>query len=117
MSVSDPSEPKVYISRDVSPSVPRNESFWQALLQCNPDLVEDEKVILQEHENRQATLTYGDARRRASEGAAGLKSVLGLNQGDVVALLGKNSISWILAAYAAIWAGVTVSCVIPFFFF
>ncbi|KAL3447436.1 hypothetical protein BJX65DRAFT_308164 [Aspergillus insuetus] len=82
-------------------------------LRCNPDFVKEDKVILQEAKNPSVTLTYGDARRKAAEGAAGLKKHLGLKEGDVIALWGSNTINWILAAYAGFWSGITISTFNP----
>ncbi|KAF9886960.1 hypothetical protein FE257_010701 [Aspergillus nanangensis] len=113
MSRLDPANPNVYLSRDVEPLIPQNESLWQFLTRCNPDLVKDDKIILQENENRSSTLTYGDARRKAAQGAAGLRSVLGLKEGDMIAVLGSNTINWISAVYAATWAGIQVSAINP----
>ncbi|KAL6229051.1 hypothetical protein BDW75DRAFT_246085 [Aspergillus navahoensis] len=103
----------IYGSGDVSPLIPRQESLWQLFLRCNPDLVKEDKVILEESANPSAKLTYGDARRKAAEGAAGLKKRLGLKAGDVIALWGSNTLSWVLAAYAGTWSGITISAINP----
>jgi acyl-CoA synthetase (AMP-forming)/AMP-acid ligase II len=101
----------IYNSADVAPLIPGNESLWQFYLRCNPDFVKDDKVIMEESNNPKATLTYGGARQKAAQGAAGLQKVLGVKEGDVIALWGSNSINWILAVYAATWAGITASLV------
>lgn len=49
-------------------------------------------------------ISHADVHRRAHELAAGLVS-LGLRQGDRVAIVGENSIDWVLAYYAVVIAG------------
>ncbi|KAL6229380.1 hypothetical protein BDW75DRAFT_245794 [Aspergillus navahoensis] len=105
--------PIIYKSPDIRPLVPDDESIWQFLLRCNPELVKADKVIFQEHERRQNTLTFGESRIKAAQGAAGLFKVLGLRPGDTIGLCGANSVSWALAAYAANWAGVTFAAINP----
>lgn len=99
----------IYRSRDVEPLIPRHESLWQLYMRCNPDLVKDDKIILQDSRDPSVVITYGGARRKAAEGAAGLQKRLGLKAGDVIALWGYNTLNWIFAAYAGIWSGITVS--------
>ncbi|KAF9882631.1 hypothetical protein FE257_005826 [Aspergillus nanangensis] len=86
MSSASPPGPRIYRSKDIQPLIPRNESVWQYYLRCNPDLVPDDKVILQEQENPSVQVTYGEMREKASKGAAGLQKLLGLKEGDVIAI-------------------------------
>ncbi|KAF2742950.1 acyl-CoA synthetases/AMP-acid ligases II [Sporormia fimetaria CBS 119925] len=87
--------------------VPTNESIWQFLVASNIDDVSPRKVVLQEYERPERTLTYGGASQVAARGGSGLQRVLGLRSEDTIMLMGTNTLDWVELAISAIWAGIT----------
>lgn len=100
---------KIYSSSYPSTPLKSDESFWQFILRLNIDDTLPDKVILQEHERPEKVLTYESAPRLASIGAAALRDILGLVEGDTILVIGKNSLDWLQVEFSALWAGVTAA--------
>lgn len=75
----------------------------------NIDDTPPDKVILQEHDQPENYLTFGSAPTAAALGASGLSRVLGLTKGDLIMLVGKNSLDWLRLEFAALWGGITAT--------
>lgn len=103
---------RIYTSSYPKAAVPTNESIWQHFVRSNIDDISPEKVILQEYERPERTITYGDAPRAAAVGATGLQDILGLKPQDTIMLIGSNTIDWVELAFAAFWAGIVVAQVL-----
>ncbi|OQV03593.1 hypothetical protein CLAIMM_08615 [Cladophialophora immunda] len=95
----------IYTSSFPPISVPTNVSVSQFLLKVNPDDTDSGKPILRDFDDPTQYVTYGGIRRLASQGAAGLKSVLGMKEGDIVCILAGNSANWAVLAHSIIWGG------------
>ncbi|PGH10484.1 hypothetical protein AJ80_07527 [Polytolypa hystricis UAMH7299] len=104
---------QVYKSHYAPPVIPTDISYPQLLLRHNPDDVEPEKVIFEDFEGPFKSITYGGIRTSAALGAAGLRAVLGVQEGDVVAVLGTNSVDYAILGNAIMWAGATMCAVNP----
>ena len=104
---------RVYKSPFPAVHVPTNISVSAYLTQSNPDDVPPEKTILSDFDTPGRTLTYGGLRQEAARGAVWLKAAFGLKPGDVVCIYGTNSVSWVLMAHSAIWAGGYFSAINP----
>jgi len=97
--------PRIYQSQYPPIDVPTNLSVSQFLLKYNPDDTPDSKTILCELDDPTRSITYGGIRLTAARGAAGLKAVLKMNDGDTVCLLAENSVNWAVLAHSIVWAG------------
>lgn len=84
--------------------VPTDVSISQFLVRANPDDVPSDKVILEDLEEPNDSMTYGGMREDAAKHAAWLRSI-GLKPGDTVAMYASNSVAWVKAAHAVLWAG------------
>jgi 4-coumarate--CoA ligase len=102
---------RIYESPFPSPAVPTDASVSQFLVQHNPDDVLDDKIILSDFEHANNFLTFGSLRTKSALGASGLKSVLGLCEGDVISIYGQNSVNWALLAHSVLWSGACFRCV------
>ena len=85
--------------------VPTNVSVSEFPLRHNPDDVAVDKVIFCDVDHPCHSVTYGGIRRLASQAAAGLRSVCGMEEGDAVFILAENSTNWAVLAHAIIWGG------------
>lgn len=97
-------EETIYASQHLGPSVPIDSSWPDFVCRYNPDDVSNDKVVLEDLEEPYDSLTYGGLRHDAGVAAAFLQS-MGLKPGDVVAIYASNSVAWLRAAYAVLWAG------------
>lgn len=102
---------KIYTSIFPPPTTPRNLSVSQFLARYNPDDVPASKTIVCDFDNPQHSLTYGELRTRAAQGAASLRSLAGMQEGDVVCLFGQNSVNWMLLCHSILWGGGCFWCV------
>lgn len=98
---------KIYESPYPAFNVPTNSSISQFLLRYNPENTDSDKKIFEDFDAPYKSITYGGIRRAAAQGAAGLRSVLNLQEGDVVAIIATNSLDWVLLAHSIMWAGAT----------
>ena len=96
---------RVYQSPFPSFEVPVDLSVSQFLLRSNPDDVSSNTPIFSDFDTPDRYVSFGDLRRDASQGAAGLREIAGVEEGDVVCILGHNSVSWALLAHSVMWAG------------
>jgi 4-coumarate--CoA ligase len=96
---------RTYSSPYPAPHIPTHVSVSQFLLQCNPDDVENDRVVLCDFDNPSRSVTYGGIRKNAGRDAAAFKKVLGLKEGDTVCIYAENSVSWASIAHAVMWAG------------
>lgn len=96
---------RVYRSPFPPFSTPRDLSISQFLLASNPDDVPHETPISSDFNNPSHGLTFGGLRKLAAQGAAGLREVVGLGEGDVVCIYGQNSVNWSLLSHSVMWAG------------
>ncbi|CAK7205007.1 hypothetical protein SEUCBS139899_007771 [Sporothrix eucalyptigena] len=103
------STPRIYESSYASAHIPQEQSFWQFILRHNIDDTPADKVILQEHERPERSLTYGSAPQLAGLGADALRNVLGLTRGDTILIVGKNSLDYLQVEFSALWAGITAA--------
>src|ERR1700744_998285 len=95
--------PRIYTSQFPPINPPTNMSICQFLLTHNPDDIPEEKVILCEFDDPNRSVTYGGIRRLAAQGAAGLKLVFGMKEGDTVCLYGENCVNWAVLAHSVVW--------------
>lgn len=95
----------IYTSGAPAPNIPTNVSIAQFLAAHNPDDIDPEKVILCNFDDENQSVTFGGLRRLASQGAAGLRHVLGMKEGDTVCILAENSVNWALLAHSIVWGG------------
>ncbi|OAA57615.1 acyl-CoA synthetases/AMP-acid ligases II [Niveomyces insectorum RCEF 264] len=95
----------IYQSSYPALNVPTDVSISQYLLRVNPDDVSPSKVIMSDFENPAHTLTYGELRTRSAQAAATLRHGHGMAEGDVVCILGQNSVNWMLLCHSVIWGG------------
>ncbi|CAK7223987.1 hypothetical protein SBRCBS47491_005394 [Sporothrix bragantina] len=103
------SSPRIYASTYASANVPSDQSFWQYILSHNIDDTLPDKVILQEHERPERSMTYSSAPQLAGLGAEALRNVLGLTRGDTILIVGKNSLDYLQVEFSALWAGITAA--------
>jgi 4-coumarate--CoA ligase len=103
--------PKIYKSTYPSFHIPTNISFPQFLLDYNPDDIKSDQVILEEFDDPTKVVTYGGVREIAAKGAAGLRNVLNIKEGDVVVILALNSLNWVFLAHSTMWSGGILWCV------
>ena len=96
---------RVYHSPYPPINVPTDQSVPQFLLQCNPDDVDDSKVILEDFDSHSEPLTYGSIRTNASKCAYSLRHKLGLKVGETLCIVAKNSVNYALLAHAVMWCG------------
>ncbi|KIW02237.1 uncharacterized protein PV09_06390 [Verruconis gallopava] len=85
--------------------VPTNVSVAQFLAKYNPDEVPGNKIIISDFDDAARTITFEGVRTKPGLGATGLANILGLKEGDVVCMIGLNSVNWILLAHSIMWAG------------
>lgn len=97
--------PHIYESQYPPINVPTNLSVAQFLLRSNPDDIPAEQTILCEFDDPTKSITYGGIRVAAARGAAGLKAVLGMKQGDTVCILAENCVNWAVLAHSIHWGG------------
>ncbi|KAG9565703.1 hypothetical protein KCU71_g6416, partial [Aureobasidium melanogenum] len=69
-----------------------------------PDDVANDKVIFSDFEEPHDSVTYAGLREDTAKNAARLYS-LGLQTGDTMAMYATNSVAWIKAVHAVLWAG------------
>jgi acyl-CoA synthetase (AMP-forming)/AMP-acid ligase II len=98
---------EIYASPYPAFNVPTNSSISQFLLKYNPENTDADKKIFEDFDAPHKSITYGGIRTAAAQGAAGLRSVLGLREGDVVAIFATNSLDWAVLAHSVMWAGAT----------
>jgi acyl-CoA synthetase (AMP-forming)/AMP-acid ligase II len=84
--------------------IPTDMSMSQYMVRSNPDDVADDKVIFSDLEEPHDSVTYAGLREDTAKNAAWLQSI-GLQPGDTVAMYATNSVAWIMAAHAVVWAG------------
>ncbi|KAG9662932.1 luciferin 4-monooxygenase, partial [Aureobasidium melanogenum] len=84
--------------------IPTDMSMSQYMIRSNPDDVADDKVIFSDLEEPYDSVTYAGLREDTAKNAAWLQSI-GLQPGDTVAMYATNSVAWIKAAHAVVWAG------------
>lgn len=89
-SESKPSE-RIHRSNCPPTNYPTNVSLSRFLIETNPEQIQDDKVILEDNWTHKR-ITYGGIREAASRGAWGLRHKLGLQQGDVAAVLCPNAV-------------------------
>jgi 4-coumarate--CoA ligase len=104
---------KIYQSPFPSPNIPTNLSISQFLLQTNPDDVPDVKIVLADLDGIKNAISYGGIREAAASGAAGLRKLYGMTDGDVVCVYGRNSVHWAVLAHAVMWGGGCIRFVLP----
>lgn len=102
-------QPRIYESTFAPAVIPHDESFWQFMLRRNVDDTTPDTVTLQEHERPDKFFTYGSAPRLAGLGADGLKSVLGLQRGDTVLIVGTNTLDYLHVEFSALWGGIVAA--------
>ncbi|KAL2808258.1 hypothetical protein BJX63DRAFT_40939 [Aspergillus granulosus] len=81
-----------------------NLSISQFMIRYNPDEVPASKVVHIDPFSPDS-ITYGSLREEASRGAWGLHEKLGLQPGDILLALVKNSNAFVRLAHATWWAG------------
>jgi 4-coumarate--CoA ligase len=84
----------IYTSIYPPPHVPTDLSLSQFLTIYNPDSVSGDKIILEDDWTGKS-VTYRGLRDRAAEHASVLRERFGVREGDVVAISGVNSVSYI----------------------
>ncbi|KAG9696433.1 luciferin 4-monooxygenase, partial [Aureobasidium melanogenum] len=84
--------------------IPTDVSMSEYMIRSNPDDVADDKVIFSDLEEPYDSVTYAGLREDTAKNAAWLQSI-GLQPGDTVAMYATNSVAWIKAAHAVVWAG------------
>lgn len=97
--------PTIYRSPFPSYHTPVNKSLHQFLLECNPDNVRPDKVILEELAAPNDRLTYGGIRDAAAVAAGGFTNKYNLKPGDAVAVLATNSVNYVVLAHSVMWFG------------
>jgi acyl-coenzyme A synthetase/AMP-(fatty) acid ligase len=100
--------PVIYKSIYPDLAVPNNVSLGQYMLDCNPDDVSPNKVILEETGPNGNRITYGGIRRDSAKLAAELVLAFDLKVGDAVAIYAPNSTNYIQLAQAVMWFGGTI---------
>ena len=96
---------RIYESTYGPLTVPTNVSVAQFLSKNNPDDVHPDKIITSDFAAPHQTLTYGQVRTKPARCATGLVNKLGVKEGDVVVLFGRNSVNWILLAHSIMHFG------------
>jgi 4-coumarate--CoA ligase len=86
-------------------TVPTNLSISQFLQLYNPDDVPNEKTILEDFDQPENILSYGDVRSKSARCAHALRTRRGLQVGDTVAIYAQNSVNWVLLAHSVMFAG------------
>lgn len=99
------SSQSVYSSPFPPYAVPQDVSISQLLLNLNPDDVSPDTIIYSDFSNPSNTLSFNGIRKLAAQGAAGLREIVGLREGDVACVYAHNSVSWALLAHSIMWAG------------
>lgn len=100
--------PVIYSSIYPDLAVPTDKSLGQYLLDCNPDDVSPDTVILEDIDPKGSKVTYGGLRRDAAKLAAELMLAFDLKMGDAVVVYAANSANYILLAHAVMWFGGTI---------
>lgn len=85
--------------------IPTNLSFPEFIVKYNPELVSNDKLILEDHGAPHKRVTYGGLREEAAKIAAGYINLCGLEHGGRVAIISPNCVDWVLASIGAMWAG------------
>lgn len=81
-------------------------------MECNPDNVRPEKIILEDLSAPGDTITYGGLRDAAATAAGGLMNRYGLKAGDAVVVLAQNSVNYAILAHAVMWFGGVIMWVV-----
>ncbi|EEQ35378.1 acyl-CoA synthetases/AMP-acid ligases II [Microsporum canis CBS 113480] len=102
-----------YKSPYLDVNIPTDRSVSQILEEFNPDLIRHDKVILEDFGAPHKSITYGGIRAAAAQGAAGLKGVLGMREGDMAAVLSSNSVDWAILGHSIWWLGGIICAINP----
>ncbi|KAL4891854.1 hypothetical protein BDV59DRAFT_203123 [Aspergillus ambiguus] len=100
---------KIYRSAIPPYEVPEGMSLHQFMIAYNPDLVADDKTILEDLGFPYKKLTYGGLRTQAAVGAAALKQRYNLSTGDTAVIYSTNSVDYALFAHSTMWAGCVIA--------
>lgn len=95
----------IYTSPFGDLNVPTDLSLSQFIARNNPDDVSSDRVIASDFDNPGRSLTFGELRKRAAQGAASLRYAFGMGEGDVVCIYGQNSVNWLLLCHCVMWGG------------
>lgn len=96
---------RIYESKYPKLTIPTNVSVSQFLQQSNPDDLPVDWPIWSDFDDPENQVTYEGVRTIPGNGAAGLKDVLGVKEGDTVCIYAGNSVSYALLAHSIMWAG------------
>jgi acyl-CoA synthetase (AMP-forming)/AMP-acid ligase II len=105
------------IFRSVLPpyAVPEGMSLAKFMSTYNPDMVHQDKVIMEDLEAPNKKLTYGGLRTQAAIGAAMLKRRYNLAPGDTAIIYSTNSVDYSLFAHSIMWMGCVIAYVRLFY--
>ncbi|KAF2104582.1 acyl-CoA synthetases/AMP-acid ligases II [Rhizodiscina lignyota] len=103
----------IYRSKYPEPNAATNQSVSQFLLKSNPDDVTADTTIWSDFDEPDHKMTFGGIREQAALGAAGLREVLGVKEGDFVYIYASNSVNWAYLSHSVMWAGAVFSAINP----
>ncbi|KAJ5623146.1 hypothetical protein N7490_011751 [Penicillium lividum] len=90
-------------------AVPEGMSLAEFLNTYNPDLVNYDKVILEDLEAPNKKITYGGLRKQAAIGATALRHRYNLAPGDTAIIYSTNSVDYSLFAHSIMWMGCVIA--------
>ncbi|KAF2642996.1 acetyl-CoA synthetase-like protein [Massarina eburnea CBS 473.64] len=99
-----PPPPQIHHSPYPAPQIPTNLSIPQFLLRYNIDDVAATKVICDDDWTGK-TVSWSGIREGSARAAFGLRGLVGVGRGDVVAICAPNSVDVVRLIHAVLWVG------------